>query len=60
MDTKYCITAVNKLTGVREQVSGVYPDKAQALKAHRKMMRPSTENKAYLKPKVEAYQLPLF
>lgn len=60
MDTRYIITAINKLTGIRERVSSVYPDKNKAVAARLKMMRPPTEDRAYMKPRVEAYQPSLF
>ena len=44
MTEKYCITAINRLTGEREIISKSYPDKATAETAYKKLMEPSPES----------------
>ena len=59
MDTKYIITGINRLTGVREQMSVPYP-KAKAENNCASLIAMRASKRAYIYPRVEAYQKELF
>ena len=57
MDTYYMITAVNRLTNMRERVSGKLPREVAEKK---RQMLVKQKNATYTYPKVEPYDRKLF
>ncbi len=60
MNTNYCITAINRLTHIRERVSSVFSTKAIADRKCREFVSGAPENRAYIYPKVEPFQKDFF
>lgn len=62
MKEKYCITAINRLTGEREIISKAYPDKAEAETAYKKLMGTKPGKRPYKYPQIAVYpkQLNIF
>lgn len=60
MDTQYIITGINRLTGLREQISVSYGSKGQAEKNYTALVATRASKRAYIYPKVQVYQRELF
>lgn len=62
MTEKYCITAINRLTGEREIISKSYPNKAAAETAYKKLTGLKPGKRPYKYPRIAVYpkQLNIF
>ncbi len=60
MDTFYCITAINRLTHIRERASKLFLTKAIAERNCREFVLWESKKRSYIYPQVEPFQEDFF